>query len=149
MRRTFENGRVCSLSKAEFIPAEFKVLGVSSHQALGRAMEIMLKAVGFGSVEIIPPKDVCKRATEINPDFILFSPEYLKTTMQEKVAIGCPCNARSFCQKAQVVMLLKTPDGNSVLSSKEMGFDTIVFANSSLTKMFETFERAYLHHNRL
>jgi PleD family two-component response regulator len=137
------------MSKLEFQPSKYKVLGVSSQQALGRAMEIMLKAIGFGTVEIILPKDVCKQATEMNPDFILFTPEYLKSTIQEKIEAGCPCNARSFCKKAQVVMLLKTPNGNSVLSSTEMGFDTIVFANSSINKMYETLERAYLHHHRV
>lgn len=137
------------MSTVEFIPSGFKVLGVSSHVAMGRAMEIMLKAVGFGTVKIILPKDVCAQATEINPDFIMFTPEYLKSTMQEKVALGCPCKTRSFCQGAQIVMLLKAPEGESVLSSKEMGFDTIVFANSSLDKMYDAFERAYLHHQRI
>jgi hypothetical protein len=33
-----------------FIPSELTVLGVSSHKALGRAMEIMLKAVGLPSL---------------------------------------------------------------------------------------------------
>ena len=135
--------------KSGFVPAEQAVLGVSSHPALGRAMEIMLKAVGFGTVEILPPAEICKRAAEIKPDFILFTPEYLKSPIQEKLEIGCPCSAKTFCSKAQVVMLLKTPDGASVSSSQEMGFDSIVFANASLEKMHAALERAYLHHNRI
>lgn len=131
------------------MPSEQKVLGVSSHPSLGRAMEIMLKAVGFGTVEIISPMDTCKRATEMKPDFIMFTPEYLKSPIQEKIKIGCPCSPKTFCDKAQLVMLMKTPNGDNVSSSKEMGFDTIVFANASLDKMHAALERAYLHHHRI
>ncbi len=137
------------LKKSEFSPSEQKVLGVTGHKSLGRAMEIMLKAIGFGTVEIIPPKDVCIRGTELKPDFIVFTPEFLKSPVLEKIAVGCPCNAKALCNKAQVVMLLKTPDGDSVFSSQEMGFDSIVFANASLEKLFASFERAYLHHHRI
>ena len=135
--------------KLEFLPSDLKMLGVSSHQAMGRAVEIMLRAVGFGAVEIAMPMEACTRAAAMNPDFILFTPEYLLSPIQEKIEIGCPCSPKKFCGNAQVVMLLKKPNADSVFSSKEMGFDSIVFADASVNKMYVTLERAYLHHHRI
>ena len=112
-------------------------------------MEIMLKAVGFGSVGITSPADTCALAAETNPDFILFTPEYLTSPMQEKIDIGCPCSEKKHCGKAQVAILLKTPNADSVFSSKEMGFDSIVFADASVDKMYVTLERAFKQHHEI
>ena len=67
-------------------------------------------------------------------------------------ATGCDqlkAGIEKFCGNAQVVMLLKKPNADSVFSSKEIGFDSIVFADASVNKMYVTLERAYLHHHRI
>lgn len=134
---------------AEFIPSELKILAVSSVPALGRAMEIMLRAVGFGEVKVSDPINTCKTAEKMNPDFILFTPEYLSSPVEEKLAIGCPCKERKECKKALIIMLLRKQNSDVVMTSKDMGFDSIVFADASVQKMHVLFERVYLHHNSI
>jgi len=131
----------------EFIPADLKIIGVSNQGPVGLALEIMFKAVGFGTVKIVTPEDVCKQAAKMNPDFIMFTPEYLESPVQEKLDIGCPCKEKKWCGKAQVVMLLRKQEIESVFSSKEMGFDHIVFADASLPNMYLAMERAYITYN--
>ncbi|MCW9038881.1 MAG: hypothetical protein OQJ76_00145 [Rhodospirillales bacterium] len=137
--------------KLEFEPSSQKVLAVSNHQALGRALEIMLKAVGFGTIEIVAPVDVCERVGKMKkkPDFILFTQDYLMSPMQEKLAAGCPCTGKNTCEKALIVMLLRQQQSESVITSKEMGFDDIVFADASLQKMYGIIEKVYLRHQSL
>lgn len=135
--------------KSRFDPSRLKVLAVSHHRALGRAIEIMLKAVGYGTVVIAEPKDVCARAGEIKPDSILFTSDYLASPIQEKLEIGCPCKKKDVCQKAQIMMLLKKPNEDTVVTSKEMGFNNIIFADASIDKMFRALERAYLQFHKL
>lgn len=138
-----------TLTQIEFVPSALKILGASSHPSLGRAMEIMLRAVSFGEVDIVLPVDVCKQATEMKPDFVLFTPEYLTCTIQEKLEIGCPCKEKKWCKNALILMLLKEPNVESVFTSKDMGFDSIIFADASVEKMYLILERAYLHHHRI
>ena len=68
------------VSKQKFVPAELKVLGVCSHSALGRAIEIMLKAIGFGTVEMVTPLEAEKKAQKLDPHLILFTEDYLVST---------------------------------------------------------------------
>lgn len=130
--------------KSRFDPSRLKVLTVSNHRALGRAIEIMLKAVGYGTVVVVEPKDVCARAGELKPDAILFTSDFLASPIQEKLEVGCPCKKKDICQKAQLMMLLKKPNEETVLTSKEMGFNNIIFADASIDKMYRALERAYL-----
>lgn len=136
-------------TSAEFIPSELSILGVSSLPALGRAMEIMLRAVGFGEVKISDPINTCKIAETMKPDFILFTPEFLSSPVEEKLAIGCPCTAKIKCKKALIIMMLRKQSSEAVMMSKDMGFDSIVFADASVEKMYVLLERVYLHHNSI
>lgn len=133
----------------EFSPSKLKALGLTNHAALGRAMHIMLKAVGFGTVEIVKPVDACKRAKTLKPDFILFTPEYLTCSINEKKDIGCPCKEKKGCDNALVVVLLKKHTVDNVLMSKDMGFDGIIFADATVDKIHESLEKVYLHYHTL
>lgn len=124
-------------------PSELKILGLTSHAPLGKALKIMLRAIGFGQVEISDPADVCKRAKEMRPTFILFTPEYLASSVQEKMKTGCPCKDRTNCDRALTCVFMKTKTVDSAIQSKKMGFDGIIFADESLEGIQRSLERIY------
>jgi len=127
----------------EFNPAKLSVLAATNTPALGQATRIMLLAMGFTKVEITPIKDICARAAELKPTFILFSPEYLTMPMQERLTCGCPCPKKDKCGKSLNVIFLKKKTIDSVLKAKDMGFDGIMFANQPMDRLYEALETVY------
>lgn len=127
----------------EFIPAKLSVLAATNTPALGQATRIMLLAMGFTKVEITLIKDICARATELKPTFILFAPEYLTMSMQDRIKCGCPCPKKDKCGQALNVIFLKKKTIDSVLMSKDMGFDGILFANQPMERLYEALETVY------
>lgn len=129
------------VSKQKFVPAELKVLGVCSHSALGRAIEIMLKAIGFGTVEMVTPLEAEKKAQKLDPHLILFTEDYLVSTDGKHL--------QNWCDGVQTVILLKQQNAQNVLRSKEMGFDSIVFGDTSLDKMYVAISRVYRRYHSI
>ncbi|MCW8914282.1 MAG: hypothetical protein OQK24_00350 [Magnetovibrio sp.] len=128
---------------ATFDPADHKVIATTSTPALGQAMKIMLMAMGFGGVEIVQPEDICKRAEELKPTFILYTPEYLTMPMAEIVKIGCPCSQKKECRNALTVIFLKKKTFESIQASKQIGFDGIIFADQSMDRLLTALETVY------
>lgn len=131
--------------KPYFEPSLLKILVVCGHKSLGRAITIMLQAVGYGTIEVVEPIGICERARNLKPDAILFTSDYLTSSVQEKLAMGCSCRKKQDCDNAQLMMLLKNPNQDNVLTSKEMGFNNIIFADASIEKMYQNLERAHQH----
>lgn len=127
-----------------FDPAKLTVLASTDHPALGRATQIMLMALGFAKVEICPTKDICARASALKPTFILFSPEYLTMPVAERLACSCPCKKKDKCDKSMTVIFLRKKTVDSVLMSKEMGFDGIIFADQSMERLRDALETVYV-----
>jgi hypothetical protein len=127
-----------------FDPAKLTVLASTDHPALGRATQIMLMALGFAKVEICPTKDICARASALKPTFILFSPEYLTMPVAERLACSCPCKKKDKCDKSMTVIFLRKKTVDSVLMSKEMGFDGIIFADQSMERLHDALETVYV-----
>jgi len=127
-----------------FDPAKLTVLASTDHPALGRATQIMLMALGFAKVEICPTKDICARASALQPTFILFSPEYLTMPVAERIACCCPCRKKDQCDRSMTVIFLRKKTVDSVLMSKEMGFDGIIFADQSMERLHDALETVYV-----
>ncbi len=128
---------------APFDPADHKVIATTGTPALGKAMKIMLKAMGFAAVETLRPEDICTRAEEINPSFILYTPEYLSMPMKDMVKVGCPCAEKKECKNALTVIFLKTKTFDTLQASKQIGFDGIVFADQSMDRLLTALETVY------
>lgn len=127
-----------------FNPAKLSVLTATNTPALGKATQIMLKAMGFSQVEVTPFKDLRTQGAELKPTFIIFSPEYLTMPAQERIICGCPCAKKIGCNQALNVIFLKTKTINSVLVSQEMGFDGIIFADQPMERLYEALETVYV-----
>jgi hypothetical protein len=95
-------------------------------------------------VEICPTKDICARASALKPTFILFSPEYLTMPVAERLACSCPCKKKDKCDKSMTVIFLRKKTVDSVLMSKEMGFDGIIFADQSMERLRDALETVYV-----
>ena len=119
------------------------VLAAITNPALGRATEIMLRAIGFETVEIVDPKDVCARSAQVQPTFIIFTPDYLTSSIHEKMEIGCPCSKKIECNKALTVIFLRTKTMENVVMSKQMGFDGIIFADQSMERLREALKTVF------
>ena len=128
-------------SKNTFNPRELKALGVSDHPMLGRAIEIMLKAVGFKVVEVSTLADADKKVNKLDPHIILFTEDYLKNEDKEHL--------ENWCGDRQTVILLKQQNAENVFQSQEWGFDSIVFADTSLEKMHGILEKVYLRYHKI
>lgn len=127
----------------EFDPAKLSVLASTGNPALGRATQIMLMAMGFKHVDISPPKDICERASVMKPTFILFSPEYLTMPIEERLACCCPCSKKDKCNKSLTVIFLRKKSVDSILMSKEMGFDGIIFADQSMDRLHDALKTVF------
>jgi len=126
-----------------FDPKLLTVVGLTEHDMLGKAMNIMLKALGFGMVQISPLKDVCVFGGGLKPAFVLFAPEYLSLTQEERLNCLCPCDKRQNCNYTLAVVFLKQRSFENVLKSKEMGFDGIIFADEPLAKIYASLKRIF------
>jgi hypothetical protein len=126
-----------------FEPAKLSVLALASNPALGRATQIMLLAMGFNKVDIATPETVCKSATAAKPTFILFTPEFLTMPMEVRIACGCPCKPKDKCGKSLTVIFLRKKTVDSILMSKEMGFDGIIFADQSMERLHDALKTVY------
>jgi len=127
-----------------FDPTKLTVLASTDNPALGRATQIMLMAMGFAKVEISPTKDICARASILKPTFILFSPEYLTMPVEERLACCCPCKKKDKCDKSMTVIFLRKKTVDSVLMSKDMGFDGIIFADQSMDRLHDALETVFM-----
>jgi len=126
-----------------FEPKLLSVLGLTEHKMLGQAMKVMLKALGFGLVEITQMDDVCVHGGAIKPTFVLFAPEYLDASDAFKAEADCPCDKRQNCNQTLTVVFLKKRTFDNVLKSKEMGFDGIIFADEPLEKIYQSLHRIF------
>jgi|GEM_PF-3587073 len=125
------------------VGTDHSVLAAISNPALGRATEIMLHAIGFQTVVIAKPEDVCERSEEINPTFIIFTPDYLTSSIQEKMAIGCPCAKKIECKNALTVIFLRKKTMDNIVMSKQMGFDGIIFADQSMERLRDSLKTVF------
>ena len=132
----------------EFVPSTFEIVLASSNKAVGRAMELMLRAIGFKDIESVAPTEACKtvQTMEKKPDFVLFTQDYLLSPEEEKQAAGFPCSETKWRKDALLVMMLREKDFESVMMSQEMGFDYIVFADTSIDQMRKILEDVFLRH---
>ena len=130
------------MSKA-FDPPSLSVLALASNPALGRATQIMLSAMGFGRVEVCSAEEVCARADTFKPTFILFTPEYLSMPVAERMKCGCPCKPKIQCNRSLSVIFLKKKTVESILMSKDMGFNGIIFADQSMDRLYEALQTVY------
>lgn len=126
-----------------FDPSTLTVLALANNPALGRATEIMLLAMGFGKVVLTSAEEVCSKADQCKPAFILFTPEYLTMPIAERLKCGCPCKIKIKCDRALSVIFLRKKSVDSVLMSKEMGFDGIIFADQSIDRLYDALKTVY------
>ncbi|MBL4614942.1 MAG: hypothetical protein JKY27_08730 [Magnetovibrio sp.] len=127
----------------KFDPSKLSVLASVGNPALGRATGIMLSALGFANIKISPAENICMNAEQLKPTFILFTPEYLTMPVAERIKCGCPCKKKDKCNKSLIVIFLRKKSVDSVLMSKEMGFDGIVFADQSIDRLYEALQTVY------
>ncbi len=132
----------------EFVPSTFEIVVACSNKAVSRAMELMLRAIGFEAIESVAPIDACKtvQTKETKPDFVLFTQDYLSIPVEETQAAGFPCIETKWRKDSLLVMMLREQDFESVLASQEMGFDYIVFADTSIDQMRKILEDVFLRH---
>lgn len=126
-----------------FDPPALTVLALANNPALGKATQIMLLAMGFGKVVICCAEEVCATADQVKPTFILFTPEYLSMPIAERLKCGCPCNIKIKCDRALSVIFLRKKSVDSILMSKEMGFDGIIFADQSIDRLHDALKTVY------
>ncbi|OEJ68587.1 hypothetical protein [Magnetovibrio blakemorei] len=124
-------------------PEKFSIVAVCNSPALSRATEIMFKALGFAKVDVVTTNELSHQAPQLNPTFIIFSPEYLTLPVEEMIACGYPSKSKIGGAKSLTVIFLRQKKAETVIQSKEMGFDGIIFADDTMERLHAGLRTVY------